>query len=217
MKKVKLKGVPEPVKVNEDGTIIKYQGKLRPINLIKSAHRKRGYYVCRIAGKNFYVHHIVAEAYVPNKRPLVHKMVIHKNANSLDNHYTNLTWGNAKELNKLRIKLGIPGAGVIPKDKKWRHTSKIKYKEAIKIAKRLDKGELAKDICKEYNVSEMSISRIRKRYCKQKQASPRYDKKIKKTVLKLAEKHPPGEVARITGIKYHTVYRWLKSQRSKKR
>ncbi len=212
MKKVKLKGVPEKVKVNEDGTVIKYQGKKRPIYLTKAAHRKKGYYMCRIAGKNFYVHHIVAEAYVPNKRPIVYKMVIHKNADSLDNHYTNLMWGNANELHKIRVKLGIPGAGVTKIDKKYRHTSKITYKQALKIAKRLDKGELAKDICKEYGVSEMSISRIRKRYCKQKQASPRYDKKIKKTVLKLAQKHPPGEVARISGIKYHTVYRWLKSQ-----
>jgi DNA invertase Pin-like site-specific DNA recombinase len=59
----------------------------------------------------------------------------------------------------------------------------------------------------------MSISRIRKRYCKQKQASPRYDKTIKETVRKLALKHPAGEVARITGINYHTVYRWLKGQK----
>jgi DNA invertase Pin-like site-specific DNA recombinase len=214
MKKVRLKGVPEPVKVNKDGTIINYKGKPRAIHLTKASHRRQGYYTCSIAGKNFYVHHIVAEAYVPNKHPLVHKIVIHKNADSLDNHYTNLIWGNANELHKIRVKLGIPGAGVTKIDKKYRHTSSITYKQALKIAKRLDKGELAKDICKEYGVSEMSISRIRKRYCKQKQASPRYDKKIKKTVLKLAEKHPPGEVARITGIKYHTVYRWLKSQGS---
>ncbi len=214
MKKVRLKGVPESIEVNEDGTIIKYLGKTRPIYLLKSAKRKKGYYICRIAGKNFYVHHIVAEAYVPNKRPLVFKMVIHKNANTLDNHFTNLTWGNATELHKLRVKLGIPGVGVTQQNEYRRNNSKITHQEALNIAKRLDNGELAKNISKEYEVSEMSISRIRKRYCKQKQASPRYDKKIKKTVLKLAEKHPAGEVARITGIKYHTVYRWLKSQQT---
>jgi len=211
MKKVRLKGIPEPVEVNKDGTIIKYSGKIRPIYLLKSSQKKKGYCTCRIAGKNFYVHHIVAEAYVPNTRPLIYKLIVHKNGNTLDNHYSNLAWSNASGLYELRAKLGIPGVGVAQKDKHRRNNSRISHKEALQIAKRLDNGELAKNICKEYEVSEMSISRIRKRYCTQKQASPRYDKNIKKTVLTLAEKHTASEVAKITGMSYHTVYRWLKS------
>jgi DNA invertase Pin-like site-specific DNA recombinase len=139
-------------------------------------------------------------------------MVIHKNSDLLDNHYKNLAWTNPAGFYKLREEIGNPVVNVSKKNKHRRNNSPISHKEAKKIAKRLDKGEFAKDICKEYNVSEMSISRIRKRYCKNKQASPRYAKNIKETVLKLARKHPSGEVARITGIKYHTVYRWLKAQ-----
>ena len=213
MRKVKLKGISEPVEVNKDGTKIKYKGSIRPIYLLKSSKKKKGYYTCRISGKQVYVHHIVAEAYVPNTRPLIYKIIVHKNGNTLDNHYSNLVWSNAKELYHLRAQLGIPGVGDSQKDKYHRNNSKISHKEALRIAKRLDKGELAKDICKEYDVSEMAISRIRKRYCEHKQASPRYDRNIKKTVLKLAEKHAATEVARITGITYHTVYRWLKANK----
>lgn len=56
----------------------------------------------------------------------------------------------------------------------------------------------------------MSIARIRKRYCKEKNASPRYNREIKTTVFKLAQKYSAPEFAKITGLTYHTVYRWLK-------
>ncbi|MBU0765742.1 MAG: helix-turn-helix domain-containing protein [Bacteroidetes bacterium] len=212
MKKVRLKGIPKPVEVNEDGSVIMYLGKKRRIYLLKGPKNERGYRCCSIAGKNFYVHHIIAEAYVPNPRPLAYKLVIHLNGDSLDNHYSNLAWGDNRELYKLRVKLGIPGVGDANKNINKRPNSKISEREAIKIAKRLDKGEYASDICKEYDVSEMSIARIRKRYCKNNQASPRYGKEIRKTVYKLSEKYFANEIAEITGIKYHTIYRWLKSK-----
>jgi hypothetical protein len=210
MRTVRLKGIPGFVDVNKDGTNIRYEGKKCQSYLLTSANKKKGYYSCRIAGKLRYVHRIVAEAYVHNPRPLVNKMVIHINGDPMDNHYKNLVWTTPGEFYKIREKLGNPVVNVSHKNRHRRVNSPISHKQAKKIAKRLDNGEFAKDICKEYGVSEMSISRIRKRYCKKKQASPRYDKTIKETVLRLAQKHPPGEVARITGIKYHTVYRWLK-------
>jgi hypothetical protein len=212
MRTVRLKGIPEPVEVNKDGTVIKYEGEKCQIYLLTATGKKKGYYSCRIAGKLRYVHRVVAEAYVHNPRPLVNKMVIHKNADRLDNHYKNLVWTSPKEFYKIREELGYPIINVSHKNRHRRINSPISHKKAKKIAKRLDNGEFAKDICKEYGVSEMSISRIRKRYCKNWQASPRYDKTIKETVLKLALKHPAGEVARITGMKYHTVYRWLKGK-----
>ncbi|MFC2086795.1 transposase [Bacteroidota bacterium] len=216
-RKVRLKGISDPIEVNADGTLIIYKGKEVNRFFVKSPNHKNGYYACSISGKSIYIHRIVAEAFVANKRPLFYKLVLHKNGNTLDNHYSNLIWGNASELHKIRVKLGIPGVGVTRPDDKLRINSTISHEEALKIAKRLDNGEYAKDICKEYNVSEMSIARIRKRYCKNKVASPRYDKEIKETVLKLTEKYPASEVARIVGINYHTVYRWSKNKDKKKK
>jgi hypothetical protein len=215
MKSVRLKGIPETVEVNKDGTVVRYEGEKCQIYLLTPAGKRKGYYSCRITGRLRYVHRIVAEAYVHNPRPVVNKMVIHINGDRLDNHYKNLIWTNPQDFYKIREDLGNPVVNVSHKNRHRRVNSPISHKQAKKIAKRLDKGEFAKDICKEYGVSEMSISRIRKRYCKHRQASPRYDRTIKETVLKLARKHSSGEVARITGIKYHTVYRWLKGKNLK--
>jgi transposase-like protein len=213
LKEVRIKGFPKPLKVNEDGTKLEYDGKSIKINFIKPKRHRTGYYVAHLKDKLLYMHRIVAEAYLVNKKPVAYKWVLHKNGNSLDNHYSNLMWGNSQvytENNKRLVKEGIIKPIVT---EEYRGSSSISYEDAVKIAKRLDKGEFAKDICKEFNVSEMSIARIRKRYCKKKVASPRYEKDIKETVIKLAEKHTAPHIAKITGIKYHTVYRWLKNSK----
>jgi hypothetical protein len=212
MRTIRLKGIPGNVEVNKDGTVVMHGGKKCQIYLLTPAAKKKGYYSCRIAGKLRYVHRIVAEAFVHNPRPLVNRMVIHINGDRLDNHYKNLVWTNPQGFYKIREESGNPVINYSHKNRHRRVNSPVTHKQAKKIAKRLDKGEFAKDICKEYGVSEMSISRIRKRYCKNTQASPRYDKTIKETVLKLALKHTAGEVARITGMKYHTVYRWIREK-----
>lgn len=206
VKQVKLKGVKDLVEVNEDGTFIKFKGKEVNQHLIKTSKNSKGYKAVSIAGKSFYVHRVVAEAFVYNERPIASKYVLHMDNDISNNHFSNLKWGTSKELYAKNSKLREADG------EKYRGSSTITYEEAVKIAKRLDKGEFAKDICKEYGVSEMSIARIRKRYCKQKAASPRYDREIKTTVFKLAKKYSAPEIAKITGLTYHTVYRWLKKQ-----
>lgn len=215
-KELKLKGIKEPITVSEDGTEVYFQGKLLNQYLIKSTKHSSGYRCCSIKNTQYYIHRIVAEAFVTNLHPVSHKLVIHKDCNTLNNHHTNLIWGNNKTVYEVRVKHNIPGAGVSFRDSSYRGSSKISYEEAIKIARRLDNGEAANSICKEYGVSEMSIIRIRKRYCKNKIASPRYSKDIKNTVIKLREKHSPKRIAEITGIRYETVLRWCKSKETEK-
>jgi hypothetical protein len=216
LKEVSLKGVKGTVKVNEDGSEINYNDKLTNQYTIKSATHSKGYFCCSIENKQFYTHRIVAQAFVQNPKPISYKLVIHKDGDTLNNHYENLTWGNSKTLYQHRVEAGIPGAGVSHIDEKYRGSSTISYDEAIKIAKRLDKGETARSICKEYNVSEMSIIRIRKRYCNKKVVSPRYSKDVKSTVYQLLKKYSLKEVADITGLRYETVRRWEKSKVSVK-
>ncbi len=209
-KKIKLKGTKGTIRINEDGSEVFFNDKLVNQYHIKSSKHSNGYKCCSIKNKQYYIHRIVAEAWVNNKRPVAHKLVIHKDCNTLNNHHSNLTWGNNKTVYDLRVKQNIPGAGVSFRDQTYRGGSKISYEEAIRIAQRLDNGETANTISKEYGVSEMSIIRIRKRYCKNKVASPRYSNDIKSTVVKLREKHPPKRISEITGIRYETVLRWCK-------
>jgi transposase len=216
LKEANLKGTKGRVTVNQDGTEIYLNDKKLNQYTIKSASHSKGYYCCSIENKQFYTHRIVAEAFVQNPKPISYKLVIHKDGDTLNNHYDNLVWGNSKTLYKQRVMAGIPGAGVSHIDERYRGSSTISYDEAIKIAKRLDDGETARSIAKEYNVSEMSIIRIRKRYCNKKVASPRYSKDVKSTVLQLLEKYSLKEVAKITGLRYETVRRWEKSSTKKK-
>lgn len=211
LKEVKLKGFPKTFKVSENGSQIIYDEKPLRIHFIKPKRHRNGYYVVHLKNKLLYVHRIVAEAFVVNSKPVAYKWVLHKNGNTLDNHFTNLMWGNSKISTENHKRLVKEGVFRQIYTEEYRGNSSISHEEALKIAKRLDDGEFAKDICKEYNVSEMSIARIRKRYCKNKVASPRYNDEIKKTVIKLAEKHTAPHIAKITGIRYHTVYRWLKN------
>ena len=204
LKHVKLKGVRDIVMVNEDGSEVKFQGRELNQHLIKTSKNSAGYKAVSIQGKSFYVHRLVAEAFIVNKKPITHKYVLHINNDLTNNHYSNLKWGTSKDLYAKNKKIGVVGG------EKYRGSSPISYEDALNIAKRLDKGELAKDICVEYNVSEMSIARIRKRYCQEKNASPRYNREVKTTVFKLAQKYSAPEIAKITGLTYHTVYRWLK-------
>lgn len=205
-KRVKLKGMLDFVEVNEDGTIIKHKDKVVKQHAIKSKNRTYGYMAVSINSRSHYVHRIVAEAYIFNKNPLTHKYVIHISSDLSDNNYTNLIWANGKDLRAKSSRKGTVD------EIKYRGSSTIPYDDAVTIAKRLDDGEYAKDICREYNVSEMSIARIRKRYCKAKNASPRYDENIKAMVFKLLKTHDAATVAKITGLRYHTIYRWNKNK-----
>lgn len=205
-REVKLKGVSFPVEVNDEGTVVRCQGKIITQHLVKTSKTSRGFKACSILGKSFYVHRIVAEAFIINKRPIACKFVLHMDNNLSNNHVSNLAWGNSKDLYVKNRKFMDDGAD------KYRGSSSISFEEATKIAKRLDAGEFAKDICLEYGVSEMSIARIRKRYCKEKNASPRYNREIKSTVYKLSLKYTGPEIAKMTGLTYHTVYRWLKQK-----
>ncbi len=215
-KEVNLKGVKGSVKVNEDGTEILFNGKAINQYHLKSSRHTKGYSCCSIEGRQFYVHRIVAEAFVNNSKPLTNKLVLHIDCNTMNNHYENLVWGNTKMLHENRVKHNVPGAGVDSKSLTYRGSSKISYDEALKIAARLDAGVTARAICKEYDVSEMSIIRIRKRYCKNKVASPRYPTEIKNVVRQLHQKHSYKKISEITGIRYETVIKWCK-QDTKKR
>jgi hypothetical protein len=64
---------------------------------LKSWDNKKGYLVLNLKGskKNWYVHRLVAESYLPNSHNL--PQINHKNKNTKDNSVTNLEWCTASE------------------------------------------------------------------------------------------------------------------------
>ncbi|TRX72232.1 HNH endonuclease [Carboxylicivirga sp. M1479] len=202
---IKVIGVRGEVSVSENGEV-RYNQELKHQSLIKDKSHRYGYMQVSIEGQRLYVHRLVAQAFVRNPKPVSNKMVFHIDHNTLNNHYSNLKWGNRQDaIERMRATRKEE-----LKNPNYRGTSKLSGDDAVKIAARLDGGETAKVLSAEYGVSEMSIARIRKRYCKQKSASPRYSQEHKEMVRKLLMKFRPVEVAKSTGIRYETILKWKK-------
>lgn len=158
MKEITYPGVAGKIQVNDDGEFIRYNGSSVTQTLVKGKHSRRGHYQLTIDGVIIYRSKLVALAYVPN--PNNYTKVLHLNCNTTFDYYKNIVWGTLAMLIQNRQVQGIQGGG----GKEFRGASKITYTEALKIVERLSSGESARAIAKEYNVSEMSIYRIKKRY-----------------------------------------------------
>lgn len=217
LKKLELEWLEHPIYINEDGTVIYYNGKYRKPFFVKGKRYRKGYMRVKFDQKQFNISRLVAMAFVEN--PNNYGKAMHLNSNTLDNHYKNLKWGTMRQVYQTSVKNGLKvGKGnrtpwkITQRDSNNHYKSAISYTEALKIARRLDKGEHANKICKEYGVSEMAICRIRKRYCKKKQASPRYSQETKdKAASMLRGGYPATDVANIFGISYETIWRWDKA------
>ena len=157
-KKVNYPGITYPISVNNDGTEIIYQG--QPVNqfLVKGKKRRRGHYAVCIENKQIYCSRLVALGWVPN--PNNYPLVLHNNCDSTFDFYRNLSWGTRFMASQNMSVMGL----LNKKNKDFRGSSKISSEEAIKIADRLKNGEIGRRIADEYGVSEMTITRIKKRY-----------------------------------------------------
>ena len=91
--------------VTESGEIYSYVSN----RYLKPYDNGRGYLKIRLRNehgiKAFYIHRLVAQAYIPNENNL--DTVNHKDGNSLNNHFTNLEWCNIKENNKHAVSTGL--------------------------------------------------------------------------------------------------------------
>lgn len=101
----------KPVKNYEDSYMVSNTGKIKSIKsnkevfkrrISKSVGNKDGYIKCRlfkkgIKPKQYYLHKLIAEVFIPN--PESKPQVDHINGDSLDNNVYNLRWVTQKENN----------------------------------------------------------------------------------------------------------------------
>jgi len=159
-KKVNYPGVAHPISVNNDGSQILYQG--APVNqfMVKGEKHRNGHYAICIENVQIYRSKLVALGWVPN--PNNYPLALHNDCITTHDYYRNLSWGTrAMMVQNLQVHGLIGGS-----NPKFRGSSKISAEEAKKIAGRLKAGEVGRSIAAEYGVSEMAITRIKKRYVK---------------------------------------------------
>jgi hypothetical protein len=101
-------------------------------------------------GKKYYVHRLVARAFVPN--PDHKELVVHKDGNSKNNHFKNLFWANQGEAQTHNHKIG-----------KLKPTyAKLTREHVDFIRSQLKKGIPGSILAKQFNISEMQITRIKR-------------------------------------------------------
>ncbi len=161
-KKVNYPGVAHPISVNNDGSEIIYQGKPVKQFLMNSPKRRNeGYYAVCIENVQIYRSKLVAMGWVPN--PDNYPLALHNDCITTHDYYRNLSWGTrAMMVQNMQVQGLIGGS-----NPKFRGSSKISAADAKQIATRLQNGETGRAIAKEFSVSEMAITRIRKRYSQQ--------------------------------------------------
>ena len=87
-------GNTAPVSPADSVPAFSASGKYREI----ASFNGKGYRRVRIQGKNFKVHRLVAEAFVPNPDNFPH--VLHIDGDRHNNHYTNLEWSKSQSNHK---------------------------------------------------------------------------------------------------------------------
>ncbi len=164
----------------------------------------------------FSVRRLVGLAFVGNNNFKRNHMVLGLDPTKpLNDDYRGLIWGNRSDL--WMIKLGAGTAEPYTNKSNPKTKSKIPISDFWNIAKRLDNGEHACHIAKEYQTSEMAIRRIRGRYCRNRTICFGTKDLYKQEILlgldpylSESKKHTKKRYAKLNGIRYETLWKWEK-------
>ena len=201
-----FKPVPgfDNVSINAEGTRINNCGILQDSFIMRQFTRKRQERrMFKINRKNYYASRLVAKAFIPN--PNMFKSVILHDGDACNCVYTNLYWGDSKMVYIQRLKnANLPTDNVLDQ------------KQVIAISGKLRKGVTSKDLSLEYKVSHATITRIRKKYLKEKHGNKRYHTEVKVKVIELIkEGFTPIEISKTLDIAYETIWKWSKMSAEK--
>lgn len=125
-------------------------------------------YVTFPKGKTRSLHRLVAMGFVKNPKPLEYNVVCHEDHNKLNNHYTNLKWGDSDyNLHQTTLHLGYhPCQGERAHYAKLTEIKVIKIRRSYKRVLSYFKGKVSKAnnyLGQIYKVSGATIGRIVRR------------------------------------------------------
>ena len=108
------------------------------------------------------VHRMVAEFWC-NKPSDMHTLVIHKDFNKLNNHYTNLKWATMEEtMAHQQLSPQVIAEKIRRKEGTSKGNQKLTVIRVMLIKKRLLEGRAMRQLAKQFKVTETQIARIKK-------------------------------------------------------
>jgi len=149
------------IKVNCDGTCVLCNGVPVPIHIQKL--NNRSYKAVSISNVRYYVHRFVAMAWLGMPDDPAKNKVHIKDGDYNNIHYSNLMWVSASELTIISDYNYYKKHGK-KKPSPSLQNSKIPEEDVPAIFERLRNGETLKAVAKDYDTSDMSISRLKKRF-----------------------------------------------------
>jgi hypothetical protein len=126
--------------------------------ILKNSIDKYGYHRITIRRKGYFVHRLVAQAFLSN--PKSKKEVNHKNGIKTDNRIDNLEWCTRKENMRHALVNGLKfnHRGV---DEKYYQSTIISKEQAIEAKKIYDSGTMSYNaLAQKYNVSKSTMMRV---------------------------------------------------------
>ena len=141
----------DKIDIYEDGGVFRHQierkwdGKIYPAKWITPQESGRGYKIVQIRRKNYYLHRLLAQAFLPNYSKNL--QVDHINGNKEDNRLENLRLvtplGNSVGYQKKRKNTTsrFKGVSFCPQQRKWK--AAIQYNKKYRFIGRYDTEEAA--------------------------------------------------------------------------
>lgn len=176
--------VSERYLISEDGIIFdmdKEKYKYSHDNSVTDKHQR-----IKLGKKNYYIHKLVAETFVPNDNPEINTIVRHYDDEPYNNHYTNLIWGTQHENSLDMIRNGKQvydeTRNIVSCES---HGGSILTNNDVhEICIELVKGTLLKDLALIYNVDVDVIRHIYKRKSWTKISNEYPEFKIQESIYK---------------------------------
>ena len=139
--------------VNCNGGVAFRKGKM-----LKKYLSKRGYYVVNLSAKQYKVHRLVAEAFIPN--PDNKPQIDHINTDKTDNSVENLRWVTNKEnMNNPITRQNCSKNNYCKGRMGSKHHNSIPIYQLTKEGEIIKKWECAASVAKELNISPIGIRR----------------------------------------------------------
>lgn len=149
--KGRVKGLPRTV-MRKDGI----RGSALKERILKGAQNSSGYITVTLPQGSFFVHRLVAEAFIDN--PLDKEQVNHKDGDKFNNSVSNLEWMSPKENSRHGFALEVNKMLNVGSKNP---SSKLNENQVVEIKMLLQSGKTSKELSEEYGVSYGCIRAIK--------------------------------------------------------